>query len=57
MPEKIRIVLYLFYYEEMSTEQIAQALQAKPSTVRSHLKRGRDKLKLMLSESEAKDHA
>ena len=57
MPEKIRVVLYLFYYEEMSTEQIAQVLQVKPSTVRSRLKRRRDKLKLMLSESEAKDHA
>ena len=38
-----REVIHLFYQEDYSTAQIAQILAEKESTVRSHLKRGRDK--------------
>ena len=38
----------LFYYEELSTEQIAQVMKTKPATVRSYLHRGREKLKEMM---------
>lgn len=38
------------YYEGYSTAQIAQILDQKESTVRSRLKRGREKLKPLLEE-------
>ena len=46
--EKYRIAIDLFYYEELSTEQIAQIMKTKPATVRSYLHRGREKLKEMM---------
>lgn len=48
LPEKYRIAIDLFYYEELSTEQIAQIMKTKPATVRSYLHRGREKLKEMM---------
>lgn len=50
LPVKYREVIHLFYYEGFSTGQIAALLQQKESTVRSHLMRGREKLKLILKE-------
>lgn len=44
LPEKYRSVIHLFYFEEYSTKEIAQILEKKEVTVRSLLKRGRDKL-------------
>ncbi len=41
----LRVVIHLYYYENMSTEEIAQALQIKPGTVRDRLHRARKKLK------------
>ena len=49
-PEKQRVAIHLYYYEELFTEQIAEILGEKPSTVRSQLKRGREKLKSLLME-------
>lgn len=48
LPEKYRIAILLFYYEQMTTEQIAEYMGAQPTTVRSYLHRGRDKLKAMM---------
>ena len=48
LPEKYRLPIYLFYYEELPTAQIADLLGRKESTVRSDLRRGRDKLRKML---------
>lgn len=42
---KYRTVIYLFYYEELSTAQIAETLKMRESTVRSQLSRARDLLK------------
>lgn len=50
LPEDYREVIHLFYQEDMSTAQIAKVLNRKESTVRSQLKRGRDKLKEILKE-------
>lgn len=50
LPQKYRSVIHLFYYEEMSVEEIAQALNRKPSTVRTQLTRARRKLSEMLKE-------
>lgn len=52
LPMKYRVVLYLFYYEDYSTAQIAEALHIKETTVRTHLTRGRKKLKTILQEAE-----
>lgn len=50
LPQKYRSVIHLFYYEEMSVEEIALALNRKPSTVRTQLTRARRKLSEMLKE-------
>ena len=50
LPEDYREVIHLFYQEDMTTAQIAQVLKRRESTVRSQLKRGRDKLKEILKE-------
>lgn len=47
---KYRVVIHLFYYEEMSTEEIAEALRLKPSNVRARLTRARKMLKKWLKE-------
>ena len=47
---KYREVIHLFYYEGLSTGEIAVVLHQKESTVRSHLMRGREKLKVILKE-------
>ena len=44
LPEKYRSVLHLYYYEEYTTKEIAGILDKKEATVRSLLKRGREKL-------------
>lgn len=41
LPAKYRVVIHLFYYEEMSVEEIATALSLQPSNVRTRLTRGR----------------
>ena len=48
LPEKYRVAIDLFYYQELTTEQIAQIMKTKPTTVRSYLHRGRQKLKEMM---------
>ena len=48
LPENYRVAIDLFYYEELPTEQIAVIMKTKPSTVRSYLHRGREKLKQMM---------
>lgn len=42
---KCRIVIYLYYYEEYSTKEIAQILNIKETTVQTRLMRARKKLK------------
>ncbi len=45
LPAKYKLVIHLFYYEELSVAQISQALHIKESTVKSQLMRGRKMLK------------
>ena len=56
LPMKQRQVIHLFYYEEMSVEEIGEALNEKPSTIRSQLSRARKALKKKLTGEEAKRH-
>ena len=48
LPEKYKVAIYLFYYEQLTTEQIAVVMKTKEATVRSYLHRGREKLKTMM---------
>lgn len=50
LPPKYRIVIHLFYYEQLSVEEIAMILGQKSSTVRTHLTRARRKLSELLKE-------
>lgn len=50
LPAKYREAIHLFYYEGYSTKQIADILKINEATVRSHLHRGRAKLKELLKE-------
>ena len=50
LPASQREVIHLFYQENYRTAEIAEILGEKEATVRSHLKRGRDKLKAILKE-------
>lgn len=51
LPPNYREAIHLFYYEGYSTAQIAKLLGRKESSVRSDLRRGREKLKTVLKEA------
>ena len=51
LPEKHRAAIHLFYHEGCSTAEISSILNEKEATVRSHLNRGREKLKSVLKEA------
>ena len=50
LPPKYRSVVHLYYYEGYRTEEIAELLNRKPSTVRAQLTRARQKLAELLKE-------
>lgn len=50
LPPHYREVIHLFYYEELSTEEIGRILRRKTSTVRTQLTRARAILKEILKE-------
>lgn len=50
LPPKYRVVLYLHYYEQYTTAEIAQLLKIPTGTVSTRLKRARERLKSMLKE-------
>lgn len=50
LPHMYRICLYLFYYEDYSIKEIAQAIEEPENTVKTRLKRGRELLKKKLQE-------
>lgn len=52
LSKKDRAVLHLFYWEDMTTEQVAVSLGCKPAAVRQRLKRARERLKKELDEEE-----
>lgn len=53
LPKKYRVPIYLYYYEEYSTEEIASMLKIPQATVCTHLKRGREMLKKNLQEADS----
>lgn len=50
LPMKYRAVIHLFYYEDLSIEEISEILRKKPSTVRAQLTRARRRLKEIMKE-------
>jgi RNA polymerase sigma-70 factor (ECF subfamily) len=48
LPLKYRTAIHLFYYEDMSIAQISHVLSVKESTIKSHLLRARQLLKIKL---------
>ncbi len=50
LPEKYRIVIHLFYYEDYSIREIAQIINATESNVKVRLTRGRRLLRKVLKE-------
>ena len=50
LPEKYRVVVHLFYYEDYSIKEIAEILRTSESNVKVRLSRGRAKLKEALKE-------
>lgn len=52
LPEKHRISLYLYYYEEYSAREIAEVMGVSESAVNQYLARGRRKLRTILTDEE-----
>lgn len=52
LPPQYREVIHLFYYENMSLEEISLALNRKNSTVRTQLTRARAMLKKFMKEAD-----
>ena len=50
LPAKYRVAILLYYFEGYSTEEIAVLLKIPKATVRTRLKRAREKLKIQILE-------
>ena len=50
LSEKYKIIVYLYYYEEYKTDEIAHILKLPKGTVVSRLKRARERLKDVLAD-------
>lgn len=53
LPKKYRLPIYLHYYEEYSTQEIAQLLRLPKNTICTQLKRGREMLRKLLQEADS----
>lgn len=52
LPEKYRVPLYLYYYEDYPVREVAALCGLKESTVQTRLQRAREKLKQTLTSQE-----
>lgn len=50
LPEKYRMPIHLFYFEDLSVKEIASIMSSGEGTIKSLLSRARDKLREMLTE-------
>ena len=53
LPEKYRTAIYLYYYEDYSTDEIAWLTGTPAATVRTRLRRGRELLRAGLEEAKS----
>lgn len=51
LPQKYRVVVHLFYFEDYSIKEIAEIIKIKETTVQTQLMRARTKLKEQLKEA------
>lgn len=56
LPEAYRTPMYLFYFEHLSTEEIATVLNISPGATRIRLTRGREKLRKYLKRGDEDEH-
>lgn len=52
LPEKYRLSLYLYYYEEYSAKEIAEIIGVREGAVTQYLSRGRQKLRTLVTDEE-----
>ena len=52
LPNRHRDVILLYYYQDMTIKEVAEALHAAPSTILKRLNQAKDKLKTLLTEDE-----
>ena len=50
LPEMFKTVITLFYYEGFNTHEIARVIRGPETTVRSRLKRARERLGILLKD-------
>lgn len=48
LPDRYKMVIYLYYYEGYKEKEIASLLHVNPSTIRTHMVRARELLKTRL---------
>ena len=53
LPAKHREVILLYYYQDMTIQEVAAALHAAPSTILKRLRQAEGKLRLSLTEDES----
>lgn len=54
LPQKYRVPVYLFYYEDYPIKEVAALCGLKESTVQTRLQRAREKLRQSMKENRAK---
>lgn len=52
LPKVYREVVYLYYYDSLTTEEIAEVLHISVNTVKTRLRRAKQRLQLLLKEAE-----
>ena len=57
LPEKYRVAIHLFYYEDMAVKDIADCLKISEGSVKMRLSRARDLLKERLTEDDDHDRS
>jgi len=50
LPEKYRLAIYFYFWEDLSYDQIAKLTDLPLNTVRTHIKRGKERLEKVLGE-------
>ena len=55
LPRKYKDALLLYYYQEMSQDEVALALHTTPSNICKRLKRARDKLRTILEGGQSRE--
>ena len=53
LPARLRDVILLYYYQDMTIQEVAEALHAAPSTIAKRLSQARSRLHDLLGEDEA----